>query len=195
MSEDPALVKFLEDLSLAADIFQRGDENGREGAVMAVLALRDFLDAKGVRDYRRAPLTAIAEALADISSGRSPGLLIAPAGQPGNPGDPIEMRKAAGLAAAATELLVRSKDFKQSPAAERVATKVAQWGIFRDVDAKKVLWWRRRARNGQRGDKGQIDADLYYAVLEWAKARSEGPREIADIILKHGPDGVPKREM
>ncbi len=172
---------FLLRLQEAAELFalEDGDaegNGGRSGAMMALQATIDFVDAVFGRPELRAPLFRVALALLSAEDGAIDPMFERPPRKPGSRGPLLHsIRAQRGYLAAAMEV-VMSDGTARDAAAQWVARRAKGLAAFHKVKATAWLAvrdWRDTASGGSASE--DLDTVIYRtSVSEIGRAREEG---------------------
>jgi hypothetical protein len=180
-----AFGEFLEGLLYANHVFERKDDAGREGIIIACHAVARFIFVTQHSPFLVAPLLALRAALLDLEKGISNPILD-PRATIGKQSRSSIKKQIRLLAAACLEALVAEGDALKA-AASRVARHVIKWrGVGdHDVTAKTIMNWREHYNSLPQQERKPFDK---------LKKALEGPDRRARVeqLLRDGPPGIPK---
>lgn len=194
MSDDTStdIERLQQRLGEAREAYDKGNNSGRVGALMAIMAVNDFLLEIGVSQELSGPIFEVATALQDLENGKQNPMLVKSDAAKTKPPETITDGQVKAMAAAGMELLMRSGVGKEA-AANQVFYAMIKWNHSPKAepkDYKTIQAWRDRIKWGDRS----VDADTatYYAVLDTVKKHTSGLPDEAEFILNKAIDSVLK---
>jgi hypothetical protein len=160
--------------------------NERSGAMLQLKNILEFAETLLIPRKLLHPLYALFLALEDAENGKQNSML-APTKLVGRPPDLIQDSKAKVYAAAAMSLLMMA-GFTEDNAATYVYKNMKRWPFWKrsKFTSNTIKKWRERISGGLK--QTDFDTENYYFILEYAQSSSEGPKILADNLLKNGPE-------
>jgi hypothetical protein len=173
------------------------EDDRRDACFQALMKVTSDLQRRGMPERNLRPLTALIHALHDWDKGiDSP--LFRRQRKGGGPPIRFQEQRQRGLAAAAVTLFSQEHGKSEKQALQEVVDRIKKWPAAknrrsRNQDKRQSLLeavrdWRNKAMSGSR--KEDVDAEIYFEMLEHAERDEEAPSPSywAELALAAGDD-------
>jgi len=177
------LFKALADARLEYDGAQ---DSGRNGALLALIAINNYLTEIGASGKLQGPFFGLASALQDLENGKLNPMLIISEKPDHRPPQTIEEGQVKAWASFCLTLLMKAGE-KKALAANKVARAVVKWdsSLATNITGNTVAAWRDRIKQGN--NDSDPESRTYYELLHHIQGQDINCLATALKILNNGP--------